>query len=349
MSPSATIKQAMQQLNETAEKILFVVDSKNMLLGTMTDGDIRRGIINGLSFNDTVEKVMSRDFISIQYNVTNMEMRAKQLMIEHNIEHIPLLDDGMIIRDVVSWTDILQEKRTKEAYNFFTNPVVVMAGGRGKRLDPFTRILPKPLMPIGDKPVIEIIMEGFYRCGFCNFIYTLNYKKEYIKLFLKDIKLPYKIECVEEEDFLGTAGSLVFLKDKIGETFFVSNCDTLLHVNFDDILRWHRDQEAEMTIIGCHNELKIPFGVLQLADGKLEKILEKPVHDIIINTGVYVLEPHVLSYIPKGKPMDMDELIGLVAAENKISVYLIYNNWTDVGQLEKYKQLIETFDNAQDS
>lgn len=341
VSPDAPIKLAMQKLNETAEKILFVVSGNNKLIGTVTDGDIRRAIINGIEFNERVENIMYKNYFSIESGSEGIKEYAKQIMIENKIEQIPILDDKGAINDVILWTDIIGENKRTESRRLHANQVVIMAGGKGTRLDPFTKILPKPLIPIGDKPVIELIMSRFYRYGFNRFTYTLNYKKEYLKLFLKENKFPYVIDWVEEEDFFGTAGSLSLLADKMTDTFFVVNCDSLLDVNFEEILKWHRAHEAAMTVIGCHNEIKIPYGILKMSDGKLDKIVEKPVHDYVINTGIYVMEPHVISYIPKGKPMDMNVLLELVIKKEKVSVYPIYNGWFDIGQWEEYKSSVE--------
>lgn len=340
ITPDATIKQAMQRLHDTAERILFVVDEQKKLIGTITDGDIRSGIIiKGFSLNTAIQKVMNEDFKWVEAESPNIADKVKRLMLAHKIEQIPILKDGMIV-DVILWIDLFEEKVQKAT--LLSNPVVIMAGGKGTRLDPFTRILPKPLIPIGDKPVIEVIMEKFYHYGFHKFVYTLNYKKEYIKAFLKENKYPYDIEWVEEDNFLGTAGSLFLLRDKIKETFFITNCDSLLiDVNFEDILKWHRMNNASITIIGCHNEFKIPFGVLEISNGRLEKISEKPVHDVIINTGVYVMEPHVISYLQEGKKKDMNELIDCVLKKEKVTVYPIYGNWLDIGQWEEYAKSIK--------
>jgi len=336
-----TIKQAMQKLSDTQERILFVVDIDKKLLGTINDGDIRRALINGLKFDDSVGNVMHKNFVSVDRDIVDIEGYSKKLMLEKKIEQIPVLDGTGVISDVILWTDIIGEGKGSEPANLFDTPVVIMAGGKGTRLDPFTRILPKPLIPIGNKPVIEIIMERFYKYGFHKFFYTLNYKKEYLKLFLKENKFPYVVDVVEEDDFLGTAGGLALLKDKIKETFFIVNCDSLLDVNFEEILIWHKEHGAAMTLVGCHNEVKIPFGVLKLSNGRLAKIVEKPVHDIIINTGVYVIEPHVISYIPEGRHIDMNELIETVIEKEKVSVYPIYKGWFDIGQWEEYNKTVE--------
>lgn len=336
-----SIKEAMQKLTESGEKILFVVDVNRRLLGTITDGDIRRGIINGKDFLDSVVNVMNKVFTAAVDDNPNILEYAKQAMLKRKIAQIPVLDNEGKIIDLILWSDILDEKTNIIKPEIKPNQIVIMAGGRGTRLDPFTKIFPKPLIPLGNKPVIELIMGRFYKYGFYKFIYTLNYKKEYIKLFLNENDFPYSIEWVEEPDFLGTAGSLGLLKDKIDSTFFVVNCDTLLDTDFGDILAWHKEHKASITVVGCYNEFKIPFGVLELSDGKLKQILEKPVHDVIINTGAYVMEPHILSYIPVGKSVDMSELIGALCAKEKISVFPISSGWFDIGQWEKYSKSLK--------
>lgn len=336
-----SIKDAMQRLNETAGKILFVVDENKRLLGTITDGDIRRGIINGKEFVDSVVNVMNKVFTAAADDNPNILEYAKQAMLKRKIEQIPVLDNKGRIIDLILWSDILDEKTNIIKPELKPNQIVIMAGGRGTRLDPFTKIFPKPLIPLGNKTIIELIMERFYKYGFYKFIYTLNYKKEYIKLFLSESDFPYSIEWVEEPEFLGTAGSLALLKDKIDGTFFVVNCDTLLDTNFGDVLAWHEEHKASITVVGCYNEFKIPFGVLDLSDGKLKQILEKPVHDVIINTGAYVMEPHILSYIPQGKSVDMNELIGGICAKEKISVFPISSGWFDIGQWEEYSKTLK--------
>ncbi|MBZ0156717.1 MAG: nucleotidyltransferase family protein [Alphaproteobacteria bacterium] len=341
IAPETTIKTAMQKLNETSRKILFVVDESDKLLGTVTDGDIRRGIINGSGFNDRIGNIMQKKFIAVTRYDQNPREYAKRLMSEMEIEQIPVLDDKGVIVEAFFWSDFLEDSRRGRSEQLFDNHVVIMAGGKGTRLDPFTKILPKPLIPIGNKPIIEIIMDRFYRSGFNKFIYSLNYKKEYIKLFLKENNFPYHIDWIEEPDFLGTAGGLSLLKEKITDTFFISNCDTLLEIDFEEVLTWHKEQKAAITIIGSHNEVKIPFGVLELSNGGLGKILEKPVHDIIINTGAYVMEPGVISYIAEGQYMDMNELIEIAKKDMNVSVFPIYSGWLDIGQWEEYKRSLK--------
>jgi len=327
----------MQKLNDTAEQILFVTDEDNKLLGTVTDGDIRRGLINGFKFSDKVEKVMSIQFTSFFCDEADKKEEAERIMLRDKIEQIPILDNKKSVVDVILWTDIFGEEKDLENKQFFTNPVVIMAGGKGTRLDPFTKILPKPLIPIGDKPIIEIIMEKFFRQGFQNFIFTLNYKREYIKMFLKETSFPYNIDWVEEDDFMGTAGSLSLLKDKINEPFIVLNCDMILNADYADIIKWHKENNNIVTLIGCHKEVKVPYGILELNDGILKSFVEKPNYDVIINTGVYILEPEIIDMIPYNKSIDMNTLIDEVSKKGKVSVYPVHEGWIDIGQWEEYK------------
>lgn len=344
-----SLKQTMLQLGETSEKILFVVDDQSVLLGTVTDGDIRRGLLKGLSFSDNVDKVMQPKFIYLRCENKNLNEKAKKLMIENKIEQIPILDDKGLIIDIILWTDFFKVDRAEQKREF-PNQVVIMAGGKGTRLDPFTKILPKPLIPIGDKTVIEIIMDNFYKYGFSNFIYTLNYKKEYIKLFLNEAKLPYNVDWIEEEDFLGTAGSLSLLKDKINDTFFVVNCDTVLTADFEDALKWHREQKASITIVGCYKEVRVPYGVLELNNGCLQKIIEKPSYDFVINTGIYIIEPAIISLIPENTNTGMDKLINMVLTDGgKVSVYTINEGWFDVGQWDEYRKSLKRIQGEMDN
>ena len=337
--PQVSLKQAMQKLDKTAREILFVTDKKGAVMGAVTDGDIRRGLINGLKFSDDVEKVMHKDFTMISSDEPDKKDKAKALMQSKEIEQVPILDNKGRLVDMIIWTDIFKsDKNAAGKDRVFDNFVVVMAGGKGERLEPFTRILPKPLIPINDKPMLEIIMEKFRQNGFRNFIFTLNYKKEYIKMFLRENKFPGQVKWVEEEEYRGTAGSLSMLKNRIKDTFLVSNCDIIVDADYADILQWHKDNGNFMTLIGCHKEVEIPYGTLEMDGGTLKKFIEKPSYDILINTGVYVLEPGVIDLIPKGRYMDMDSLIKAASRKGRVSVYPIHEGWYDLGQWKEYKK-----------
>jgi dTDP-glucose pyrophosphorylase len=322
------------------------VDSKNKLQGTVTDGDIRRGLINGLGFGGKIKDVMYRNYRFIPQNESDISEKARYIMLEQKIEQIPVLDGNKTIIDVILWTDIFGRRESAQQRQFFLTPVVIMAGGKGTRLDPLTKILPKPLIPVNERPIIEVIMEKFYRYGFNNFIFTLNYKKEYIKMFLKENEFPYNLNWVEENKYMGTAGGLSLLKDKVNETFFVSNCDIILNADYADILRWHKKHSNIMTLIGCHKEVKIPYGVLEMRDGVLRNFIEKPDYDVIVNTGVYVMEPKILNMIPEDSHMDMNILIENVSRKGKVSVYPVHGGWFDIGQWDEYLKNIKELKNT---
>lgn len=344
-----TIKQAMQKLIETSERVLLVVDEKRRLQGMVNDGDIRRALIKGMQFSDTIEQVMCRNFRFLSRDVANKKEKAKAMMLTQKIEHIPVLDADKTVVELLVLADLaeLVDLHAKEvAVTSLTNPVVIMAGGKGTRLEPFTRVLPKPLIPIGERPVVEIIMEKFHQFGFSRFLFTLNYKKEYIKIFFKENEFPYNIDWIEETDFMGTAGGLSLLKDKIKETFILTNCDIMVNADYVDMLKWHREHGNLLTVVGSHREVKIPYGVLKLDGGKLVSIDEKPSYDVLINTGMYVIEPEVIAMIPPGERVDMDKLMRMVAERGKVSVYPISNGWIDIGQWDEYRKGIKEFNNS---
>ncbi len=217
------------------------------------------------------------------------------------------------------------------------NIAVIMAGGRGERLDPFTKILPKPLIPVGDKPIIDKVMENFNKYGISNFVLTLNYKKEFIKMYFRENKNPYNVKFLEENEYLGTAGGLSMLNGMVKDTFFVCNCDTIIKNDFKDILVWHKLEKALLTIIGCHKEIVIPYGTLEQKGSQLKKINEKPVLNFIINTGMYVMEPEVLELVPSNERLGMNQLIEKVMKRGKVAVYPISDGWFDIGQWKEYR------------
>lgn len=343
------IKTIMEKLEVTKQKNLYVVDSDRRLIGSVTDGDIRRGILKGISLQQNVGLIMNTNpkFI-IQGRELNTK-KIKKIMLDHRIESIPIVDDNNIVINILNWIEMFKESKTTP-YNLKHNKVFIVAGGRGTRLEPFTKILPKPLIPIGNETIIEKIMNSFMKYGFNNFILSLNYKAEMIKLYFsdKDIKDKYKsIEYVEENIPLGTIGSLALIRYQIEDTFFITNCDILIEENMENILRFHKESNAVFTIVGCIKNSIIPYGVLQLTDdGLLQSINEKPRYKHIINTGVYVAEPEILNYLEKNKKQDVTDLIDVLLKDNKnISVFPIRDDqWFDIGQWEEYRKTKKYFE-----
>ncbi len=331
-----TILEGMQQLNDTASQILLVVDDDGKLFGSLTDGDIRRAIGDGKPLQTCVGEICNTSPKTLSRYSKEAALR---LMEEFSISRIPVVDSNGVPIAVVSMTDILPEE--DEAVR--ENKVVIMAGGRGSRLDPITRIVPKPLLPVGDKPMLELIMESFAKCGFSEFLLSINYRKDFIKTYLAERSdLPFSISCIEEDTFLGTAGSLALMKEKLTETFFVSNCDILVDVNYISALEFHEENECASTMVGALKKVSVPYGVIHLRNGEFDRIEEKPDVPLIVNTGVYLLEPSCIDLIGRDEKLDMPDLIERIRREGgKVGVFPVHRKWIDIGQWGEYKQALE--------
>jgi len=331
-----TILEGMQQLNDTASQILLVVDDDGKLFGSLTDGDIRRAIGDGKPLQTCVGEICNTSPKTLSRYSKEAALR---LMEEFSISRIPVVDSNGVPIAVVSMTDILPEE--DEAVR--ENKVVIMAGGRGSRLDPITRIVPKPLLPVGDKPMLELIMESFAKCGFSEFLLSINYRKDFIKTYLAERSdLPFSISCIEEDTFLGTAGSLALMKEKLTETFFVSNCDILVDVNYISALEFHEENECAFTMVGALKKVSVPYGVIHLRNGEFDRIEEKPDVPLIVNTGVYLLEPSCIDLIGRDEKLDMPDIIERIRREgSKVGVFPVHRKWIDIGQWGEYKQALE--------
>ena len=350
IAPFNTVKEAIQRLNDTGVKILFITDDQERLLGTLTDGDIRRGIFAGAALTIAVESVMRKKFHFLTSETPDLAQKARHMMQQHMIEQVPVVNANGVIVDVLLWLDFLDGGKpsvTKKAVAL-DNPVVIMAGGKGTRLDPFTKILPKPLIPLGDKPIIENIMDRFYNNGFSRFVLIVNYKKEMIKAYFGENTLPYSITFVDEEEYYGTAGGMFLLRKMIDRPFIVTNCDTILEGSYHDFTQWHHDHKNIMTIIGSHREFTVPYGVLCMNNGVLERIDEKPKLDMFINTGTYLFEPSVFDFIKDRQYLDMDKLIREIKAQHaeNVGVYPHLGGWFDIGQWDEYRKSLKELGNV---
>ena len=338
ISPDTTLIAAMKRISASSERTLFIEDAEK-LIGSITDGDIRRAILNGMPFESLISDFMNKNPRFIFKSDQELQNKAKNYLLNDRLQAIPILDDTKSIIDILFWHQLLDKPFPKiNTPQKVTSPVIIMAGGKGLRLDPFTKILPKPLIPIGDKPIIERIMDIFYGNGFSQFKLILNYKKEFIKTYFKENVLPYQVEWMEENEYLGTAGGLSLLKRELKETFIVTNCDIILEADFQNILQWHKEQKAIMTIIGYHKEMSIPYGTLEINKGILKSLNEKPKLDLIINTGIYVMEPQILELIPKDQLLNMNTLIEKIYKERKVVVYPSFDHWFDLGQWSEYQE-----------
>ena len=264
ISESSSIKEAMKKLDKTGKRTLLVIDGERRFLGTVTDGDVRRYILRGKSLDNGLKEAYNRNPVYIRRRKFTIES-ARQLLLENSMVFVPVLDSGDKVVDFVTWQQLFSEQEPKPfSQGTIDIPVVIMAGGKGTRLDPFTRVLPKPLIPIGDKPIIEIIIDEFRHQGADEFHISLNHKSEMIETYFNGIEKDYVLKYVREEEFLGTAGSLRLLEEQIGDVFIVSNCDVIVKANFEEVIRLHREKEAVLTVLSSIKHYVIPYGIVKL-------------------------------------------------------------------------------------
>lgn len=338
----ATVKDAMKQLDINAKKILFVVDDQDHLVGSLTDGDIRRWILSEGKLTDKVEIACYKStfFAPTNYDVQDI----KNEIVQRKIEYVPVLDEAKTITDIIFWDKLVDDSIKRKPLVKLKNPVVIMAGGKGTRLEPFTRILPKPLIPIGEKPIIELIIDYFVEYGISEFFISVNHKSRMIKAYFEEIKPGFSIKYLEENLPLGTAGSLNLISEKIDQEIIVTNCDIIIRENISNILDYHRSNNLDMTLVGAFRHYNIPYGVCKIGNyGILNEIVEKPEFDFIVNTGMYILNSSLLSLIPKDTFFHMTDLVEKLKLQNgKIGVYPVSEkSWIDVGEWNEYRKAVE--------
>ncbi len=341
-----TIKEALKQMDIAGEKILFVVDAKGTLLGSITDGDIRRWILKEGALLEKVTGVYNRKPRFLRKN--SDASQAREVMIHEKLEALPVVDERGVLVNVLLWNEIFSGE-TKPKAATLRVPVLVMAGGKGTRLDPFTKILPKPLIPIGDKPIVEIIMDQLFEFGCNDFYLTVNYKGKMIQAYFDNAECPYNVKIVWEETFLGTAGSLKLVVPLIDAPhLFVSNCDILIRADYTDVHNFHVQNSNDITVIGSMRHVSVPFGVLEMKNGgHLDSIREKPEYDFLANTGMYLVRTTVANDIPANAKFDFTELIGKVKSRGgKVGVYPVsQDSWVDIGQWQEYQVAIKKLEN----
>ena len=312
-----TIKEALIKINRNYHKCLIVIDNKRTLKGTITDGNIRRGLLRGCRLTDHVAKISNKKKIIFLREGRYSPQEAKKKLVQNvqftYIGIVPVINSKNQIVDLLTKNDFNFNKNINPELS--KNSVVIMAGGKGIRLKPFTEVLPKPLIPIGNKTALEHIIDNFFDNGFNNFYISVNFKSKLIKAYLEELKLEKKIKInfIEEKKPLGTSGSLSLIKKKINSDIFVINCDTILKVDFDEILNFHKIQKNYITVIASLKNIEVPYGVCKSKkNGDLIKIIEKPKKNYLVNTGFYIIKDKVLKLMPSNKKIDFNELINLV-------------------------------------
>jgi dTDP-glucose pyrophosphorylase len=322
-------------------KLLIVVDEGNMYLGLLSIGDIQRAILKGKPLDTEISKVLRNDYIIAKPEDSIEDIR--KIMLSIRAEFMPVVNEQREIVDVIFWEDIFEKQNTIPLDQFYF-PVVIMAGGFGSRVRPLTNVFPKPLLPIGDKSMLEEIFYRFNRHGSSQFYISVNYKAELIEYYLTQQNLPYTIDYFREDKPLGTAGSLHLLKDKLNSTFFVSNCDILIDQDYAEILKYHLENNNEITLVSAIKNIEIPYGTLTTGlNGILERLSEKPSFTFQINSGMYILEPSVLNDVPINEFFHITHLIEKLMKENRrVGVFPVSEkSWVDMGTLDDYIKLIK--------
>jgi NDP-sugar pyrophosphorylase family protein len=267
-------------------------------------------------------------------------------MLTRNISCIPVLDGSQRIVDLLFWESVFHEGRESQRPQAIDVPVVIMAGGRGTRLDPFTRVLPKPLIPVGEKTVIEVIIDTFLQHSVNCFFISVNNKARIIKSYFEELSPPYRVEYVEETEPLGTAGALAALRGQITGPFMVTNCDVIVRADYAQLLAQHRQDGNAITLVTSMKSFNIPYGVCELSDtGSLARIAEKPKFDFLVSTGLYVLEGSTLDLIPLGRTYHITQLIDEVRSRGgRIGIYPVgEDSWLDTGEWQEYRRTLQTF------
>ncbi|KAA0890490.1 nucleotidyltransferase family protein [Oryzomonas rubra] len=337
------IKDALLQLEETERRTLFVVDGEERLIGTLTDGDIRRWILAEGSLDGTVESICNTMpcLTTAGYDLEQI----KTTMLEKRIGCIPVVNGKREIIEVLLWENVFGEVQAGRQLTPIRLPVVIMAGGKGTRLDPFTKILPKPLIPLGDKTVIETIIDSFVVCGVDKFYISVNYKSKIIKSYFEELGPAYTIEYIYEDKPLGTAGSLRYLSGKIDTPLIVTNCDVIIKADYSDVVKHHLTNDNDITLVASLKNYNIPYGVCEVENGGiLSRIREKPEYNFLVNTGLYVVKPETLSFIPENEFFHFTHLIEKVKESGgKVGIYPVSEkSWIDVGEWAEYKKALDT-------
>jgi len=329
----------MKKMDEIKMKILFVFNEKEFE-DILTLGDIQRAIIKDHALNDGVISILDRNKIYADINEPIESIKKKMESIR--AECMPVLDDRELV-EVYTWEDLFGENQEPQK-DMIDLPVVIMAGGKGTRLKPLTNVIPKPLVPVGDKTILEVIMDQFEAIGCHKFYMSVNYKADMMRYYLSQLDHQYDVEFFMEDKPLGTIGSVSLLKGKISKPFFVSNCDSINEQDYRDVYDYHVNNHNDMTIVTMVKSLKIPYGVIETGeDGLMVDLKEKPEHTYMVNSGVYILNPELIGEIPEGKFFHITHLMEKVKARGgRIGCFPVSeHSWKDMGEWPEYLKMIK--------
>lgn len=337
-----TILQSLEKMDIEGVKSLIVLKN-NSFLGLLTIGDIQRAIIKGVSLNSTIELILNPSKIYASKNDDIKTIKDKMYRIK--AECMPVLSANGELIDVYFWKDLfgIKQNASREKIDL---PVVIMAGGKGTRLLPLTNVIPKPLIPLNEKTILELIMDQFKEIGCSRFYMSVNYKYEILKYYVENLESSYNINFFKEEQPLGTIGSVSLLKDKIHTPFFVSNCDIIIDQDYRDVYEYHKQNNNMITIVTAIKSYKIPYGVIEAGNnGMLTDLSEKPEISYMINTGVYILNPELIGQIPENKFYHITDLIEKTKNNGgRIGCFPVSEkSWTDIGDWNEYLKYIKSY------
>ncbi|NQY21382.1 MAG: CBS domain-containing protein [Campylobacteraceae bacterium] len=328
---NSTIKEALKIIDDGAMRIALVLNEKEQLIGTLSDGDIRRGLLKSLTLDDSIESIIFRTPIVCYMEDT--KEKILDIAIKNKVYQIPIVDKDMKILGIEEVDELL---KTKEK----DNKVVLMVGGLGTRLRPLTDHTPKPMLKVGNKPILETIILNFRKYGFVNIILCVSYKAEIIEEYFGDgSSFGVNIEYIHEDKRMGTAGALSLIRDKLQKDFFVMNGDLLTNINFEHMMNYHISNKSISTMGVREYDFQVPYGVVNLDNENIISIDEKPVHKFFVSAGVYVLGKEVLDYIPNDEFYDMPTLFETLIKDKKKSIsFPIREYWLDIGRLEEFEK-----------
>jgi dTDP-glucose pyrophosphorylase len=344
ISAESKIIEAMAKIDENALKIVFVQGCDGVVLAALTDGDVRRHIISGKSLDAPVIEAANKDFF---YVTTDEEYGdARRICVEKSLSALPRLDGHKRLAEIY-----FKDEACPAAKPQLGVPVVIMAGGKGTRLYPYTKVLPKPLVPIGDITITEHIMDAFAQYGCDDVTMIVNYRKNMIKAYFSDNATNRNVKFVDETEPLGTGGGLKLLEGAVSGTFFMTNCDVLVFADYGNILKYHGESGNIITMVCATKTVTIPYGTVEVGDdGRILSLAEKPSFSFLTNTGFYVIEPEFLGHIIPGAFMHITDIVqSCIAAGEKVGIFPVNEGqWADMGQHEEMEKMLRIMGHAKE-
>ena len=331
ISATSSIEQALKVIDAGGVKIALVVDNDNKLLGTLGDGDIRRGLLRKIKLSDTIENVYYKKPIIAKRGSSKESLL--NLCSINEVSQLPIIDINGKVIDLF----IIDEELIKKQHE---NHVVLMVGGLGARLKPLTENIPKPMLNVGGQPILKTIVKGFVDNGFTNITMCLGYMSNVIEDYFKDgSDFGANIKYIVEERRMGTAGAISLIKEKIDKPFFVMNGDLITNINYEQMLDFHEEQNSKATMCVREYDIQVPYGVVNVINEDIVSIEEKPIHSFFINAGIYLLDPECINLIPKDEFYDMPSLFEkMILTDKKTISFPLKEYWLDIGRVSDYER-----------